>query len=495
MSKAIQRRRGTTAEHADFTGLVGELTVDTTKNTVVVHDGVTAGGHPLAKENHNHDTTYASKAHESSTSAHPEMTATDAEVDAGIGSKWVKVSQLIRATVKTISSILPITLGGTGASTPEGARTNLGLGSVATENIVPVAKGGTGATTASAARANLGLGDAAVKTVAVTPAGADDSGKLPALDATGKLPSGFIPTVEVSYVPEAGHATNADYATTAGSADTATSATTADSATNADKVDGYHASKTPNPNTVPVADAAGKLSVDWLPPMEASSLNGYTASQTPGASKIPVADAYGQLDAGWFPTLNADTLDGYHAQLTPAANRIPVTGSDGKLAEGWLPSRLGGTCTLITDWNAATENGWYMGQGAANGPYAEWLMGEVIKHNDLWICQRVCRFTADQEWYVRYKIDGAWQPWRHLVTASDTGHSNLGSFCWAINLSPTTVAPGGLISGSELKPAGITSGSGLRVYSYALIGTWRCLGYALGKTDVNLYATLWQRIA
>jgi hypothetical protein len=30
--------------------LAGELTVDTTKNTVVVHDGVTAGGIPLAKE-------------------------------------------------------------------------------------------------------------------------------------------------------------------------------------------------------------------------------------------------------------------------------------------------------------------------------------------------------------------------------------------------------------------------------------------------------------
>lgn len=337
MSKAIQRRRGTTAEHAGFTGLVGELTVDTTKNTVVVHDGVTAGGHPLAKENHNHDTAYAAKAHESSTSAHPEMTATDAEVDAGTGSKWVKVSQLIRATVKTISSILPITLGGTGASTPEGARTNLGLGSVATENTVPVAKGGTGATTASAARANLGLGDAATRSVASTSTGAEDSGKLPALDATGKLPSGFIPTVEVSYVSEAGHASTADHATTAGSADTATSATTADSTTNADKVDGYHASKTPNPNTVPVADAAGKLDAGWLPPMEASNLNGYTASQTPGASKIPVADAYGQLDAGWFPpTLSADTLDGYHAQLTPAANSIPVAGPDGKLAAEWL---------------------------------------------------------------------------------------------------------------------------------------------------------------
>ena len=500
MSKAIQRRRGTTAEHADFTGLVGELTVDTTKNTVVVHDGVTAGGHPLAKENHNHDTTYASKAHESSTSAHPEMTATDAEVDAGIGSKWVKVSQLIRATVKTISSILPITLGGTGASTPEGARANLGLGSVATENTVPVAKGGTGATTASAARTNLGLGDAATRSVASTSTGAEDSGKLPALDATGKLPSGFIPTVEVSYVPEAGHATNADYATTAGSADTATSATTADSATNADKVDGYHASQTSNPNTIPVADAVGKLSADWLPPMEASNLNGYTASQTPGASKIPVADAYGKLDSGWLPTTsNADTVDGFHAQLTPAPNRIPVAGSNGKLADGWLPARLGGTCTFITDWNDATENGWYMGNEAANGPVPQRLMGEVIKHNDLWICQRVCGFATDQVWYMRYKIDGVWSAWSHAVTKPDhvtryavpldVGHGNIGSFCFAVNMSGrTTVPPGGTLSGSLLKPSDSRSVN----YNYALIGTWRCLGYSV---DGKYYSTLWQRVA
>ncbi len=48
-SFAIQLRRGTTAEHSTFTGLVGEVTVDTTKDTLVVHDGVTAGGIPLAK--------------------------------------------------------------------------------------------------------------------------------------------------------------------------------------------------------------------------------------------------------------------------------------------------------------------------------------------------------------------------------------------------------------------------------------------------------------
>jgi hypothetical protein len=49
MATAIQRRRGNTAQHASFTGLAGEITIDTDKNTVVVHDGTTAGGFPLAK--------------------------------------------------------------------------------------------------------------------------------------------------------------------------------------------------------------------------------------------------------------------------------------------------------------------------------------------------------------------------------------------------------------------------------------------------------------
>ncbi|MCP4799083.1 MAG: hypothetical protein GY893_03965, partial [bacterium] len=47
---AIQFRRGTTTEHNSFTGLLGEVTVDTDKKTVVVHDGSTAGGSALALE-------------------------------------------------------------------------------------------------------------------------------------------------------------------------------------------------------------------------------------------------------------------------------------------------------------------------------------------------------------------------------------------------------------------------------------------------------------
>lgn len=49
MATAVQFRRGTAAEHTSFTGLEGEITVDTTNDTLRVHDGSTAGGFRLAK--------------------------------------------------------------------------------------------------------------------------------------------------------------------------------------------------------------------------------------------------------------------------------------------------------------------------------------------------------------------------------------------------------------------------------------------------------------
>ena len=47
MTKQVQLRRGTTVEHATFTGAVGELTVNIDKDVAVVHDGIKAGGHEL----------------------------------------------------------------------------------------------------------------------------------------------------------------------------------------------------------------------------------------------------------------------------------------------------------------------------------------------------------------------------------------------------------------------------------------------------------------
>ena len=50
MTTALQLRRGTTTQHATFVGANGEVTVDTDKKTLVVNDGVTQGGTPLARE-------------------------------------------------------------------------------------------------------------------------------------------------------------------------------------------------------------------------------------------------------------------------------------------------------------------------------------------------------------------------------------------------------------------------------------------------------------
>ncbi|NBP55889.1 hypothetical protein EBU71_05020 [bacterium] len=49
MPTQLQLRRGTTVQHSSFTGAVGEVTINTTKKTAVVHDGSTAGGLELLR--------------------------------------------------------------------------------------------------------------------------------------------------------------------------------------------------------------------------------------------------------------------------------------------------------------------------------------------------------------------------------------------------------------------------------------------------------------
>ena len=53
MAKLLKLRRGSTSGHNSFTGAEGEVTIDITKDTAVVHDGSTAGGRPLAREDMN----------------------------------------------------------------------------------------------------------------------------------------------------------------------------------------------------------------------------------------------------------------------------------------------------------------------------------------------------------------------------------------------------------------------------------------------------------
>lgn len=51
MATQVQFRRGSTVETSAFTGAIGEVTVDTTKHTCVVHDASQVGGYPLMLEN------------------------------------------------------------------------------------------------------------------------------------------------------------------------------------------------------------------------------------------------------------------------------------------------------------------------------------------------------------------------------------------------------------------------------------------------------------
>jgi len=73
-----------------------------------------------------------------------DVTASTARTNLGLGA------------LATLGSPVPLTNGGTAATDAASARANLGLGSVATEDTLPITKGGTGATDAATARSNLG---------------------------------------------------------------------------------------------------------------------------------------------------------------------------------------------------------------------------------------------------------------------------------------------------------------------------------------------------
>ena len=50
MATQVQFRRGIPLQHSAFTGAVGEVTVDTEKKTVCIHDASQVGGFPLLRE-------------------------------------------------------------------------------------------------------------------------------------------------------------------------------------------------------------------------------------------------------------------------------------------------------------------------------------------------------------------------------------------------------------------------------------------------------------
>lgn len=101
------------------------------------------------------------------------LSVTGASTLAAVAGTTGAFSSTLSAASLSLTTDLPITEGGTGASTAAAARTNLGLGTISTQAAsavaitggsitgitdLAVADGGTGASTAADARTNLGLG-------------------------------------------------------------------------------------------------------------------------------------------------------------------------------------------------------------------------------------------------------------------------------------------------------------------------------------------------
>lgn len=91
---------------------------------------------------------------------------------------------------------------------------------------------------------------------------------------------------------------------------------------------------------------------------------------------------------------------------------------------------LGTMATTISNWDSATDNGWYMGSGATNAPQAVgWYIGFVVQHNSQYITQEVWNFTGGNmaPKFRRQSAGGVWSAWTSDVSFGSVHAFSLGS--------------------------------------------------------------------
>jgi lysophospholipase L1-like esterase len=100
---------------------------------------------------------------------------------------------------------------------------------------------------------------------------------------------------------------------------------------------------------------------------------------------------------------------------TPAGTEAELGGGSGS-----LPARLGTGALIVTDWNDATENGFYgAANTAANAPTADFYGGMVKAINTNYLEQTLFVYNnnqeaADTKTWRRMRVNGTWGSWMAL---------------------------------------------------------------------------------
>lgn len=157
------------------------------------------------------------------------------------------------------------------------------------------------------------------------------------------------------------------------------------------------------------------------------------------------------------------TTGGY--PWTPQIGRIPTATDFGKWNAGYdAYDRFQGNCKTITDWNTATLNGMYMGNGATNSPTNGWFMGITIAHNDLFIVQKAMEVTGNRE-FERQKLNGVWGAWietspRKLFQSVSNGKAAIANAITQMGVPTATDAEFAVMAANILNLSNIVSGTG-----------------------------------
>lgn len=128
--------------------------------------------------------------------------------------------------------------------------------------------------------------------------------------------------------------------------------------------------------------------------LDADLLDGQQGAYYLPAASYTAADVLTKIKTvdGSGSGLDADFLDGQTGSYYSDATNIAA----GTLADARLPTRLGIVAKTITDWNSATENGWYNGNAATNAP------SSTIVGTTAWVQGRTEMFGTG------YGIQTAW---------------------------------------------------------------------------------------